>query len=55
MPSAESVVDGSYPIARDLYFYTRGEPAGPLGEYIRWILGPEAQAIVRRLGFVPVG
>jgi phosphate transport system substrate-binding protein len=54
MPSADTVDDGSYPIARDLYFYTRGEPQGALGEFVRWVLDGEAQAIVRRLGFVPV-
>jgi len=54
MPSADTVDDGSYPIARDLYFYTRGQPEGALGEYIRWVLDGEAQRIVRRLGFVPV-
>ena len=54
MPSADTVDDSRYPIARDLYFYTRGEPQGPLGDYIRWVLGGEAQRIVRQLGFVPV-
>jgi len=54
MPSADTVDDGRYPIARDLYFYTRGEPQGPLGDYIRWVLGGDAQRIVRQLGFVPV-
>jgi phosphate transport system substrate-binding protein len=54
MPSADTVDDGSYPIARDLYFYTRGEPQGTLGDYIRWVTGGDAQRIVRQLGFVPV-
>jgi phosphate transport system substrate-binding protein len=54
MPSADTVDDGSYPIARDLYFYTRGEPQGALGDYIRWVTGGDAQRIVRQLGFVPV-
>ena len=54
LPSAESVNNGSYPIARDLYMYTVGEPAGAVKTYLDWILGAEAQEIVTELGFVPV-
>ncbi len=53
LPSAESVLDGSYPISRPLFMYTAGEPAGPIGEYLAWIKGP-GQALVRDLGFVPL-
>ena len=53
-PSAESVNNGSYPIARDLYMYTNGEPEGAIKDYINWILSPEAQNIVTDLGFVPI-
>ncbi len=54
LPSAETVHSGQYPIARDLYVYTRGEPQGEIKAYLNWILGEEAQAIVRELGFVPL-
>jgi phosphate transport system substrate-binding protein len=54
MPSAASVTDGSYPIARDLYMYTNGQPAGLVKQYLDWIFTPEAQKIVAELGFVPV-
>jgi phosphate transport system substrate-binding protein len=54
MPSAETVNNKSYPIARDLYMYTAGQPAGAVKDYLDWILQPEAQAIVKELGFVPV-
>jgi phosphate transport system substrate-binding protein len=54
MPSAETVNNKSYPIARDLYMYTAGQPAGAVKDYLEWILKPEAQAIVKQLGFVPV-
>ncbi len=53
-PSPESVNNGSYPIARDLYMYTNGEPEGAIKDYINWILSPEAQKIVTELGFVPI-
>jgi phosphate transport system substrate-binding protein len=54
MPMVETVKDGSYPIARGLYIYTAGEPQGAILEYLNWILGPEGQAIVQDLGFVPL-
>ena len=54
MPTVETVKDGSYPIARGLYIYTAGEPQGSVAEYLNWILGPEGQAIVLELGFVPL-
>jgi phosphate transport system substrate-binding protein len=54
LPSIETVNDKSYAIARDLYMYTNGEPAGIIKEYLDWILSDEAQKIVAELGFVPV-
>jgi phosphate transport system substrate-binding protein len=54
LPTIESVNDKSYPIARDLYMYTRGQPAGQVKAYMDWVLGSEAQIIVAQLGFVPV-
>lgn len=53
-PSAETVNDNEYPIARDLYMYTSTEPEESLLEYLLWILSSDAQAIVSELGFVPV-
>jgi len=53
LPSIATVNDKSYPIARDLYMYTDGEPTGIVKEYLDWILSPEAQQIVAELGFVP--
>lgn len=54
LPSIPTVNDKSYPIARDLYMYTNGEPTGAIKEYLDWILSSEAQEIVAELGFVPV-
>jgi len=54
LPSIATVNDKTYPIARDLYMYTNGEPTGILKEYLNWILSPEAQQIVADQGFVPV-
>jgi phosphate transport system substrate-binding protein len=54
LPSIQTVNDNSYPVARDLYMYTAGQPTGAIKDYIGWILSPEAQAIVAKLGFVPI-
>ena len=54
LPSIDTVNDKSYAIARDLYMYTNGDPAGIVKEYLDWILSDEAQQIVADLGFVPV-
>ena len=53
-PSVDTVNDLTYPIARDLYMYTAGEPSETEQAYLDWILSAPAQAIVRELGFVPV-
>ena len=53
-PSIAAVNDQTYPIARDLYMYTAGEPEGAVASYLDWVYGPESQAIVAELGFVPV-
>ncbi len=54
LPAIETVNDKTYAIARDLYMYTNGEPTGIMKQYLEWILSSEAQAIVAKLGFVPV-
>ena len=54
IPSAETVNSGEYPIARDLYMYTAGPPKGVIEAYLNWIMSPDAQKIVKELGFVPI-
>lgn len=53
-PSVETALDGSYPIARPLLMYTRGEPTGAVKEYLDWILSEEGQAIIAAKGYAPV-
>lgn len=53
-PTIETVKDGTYPIARPLYMYTRGEPTGAIKEYLDWIMSDAGQAMVVKLGFVPL-
>lgn len=54
LPTVQSGADGSYPIARDLYMITAGEPSGAIADFIAWIVGPAGQQIVADLGFVPL-
>jgi len=55
LPSIATVNDHSYPIARDLYMYTAGQPTGAVKDYLDWITtSTEAQKIVAQLGFVPI-
>lgn len=53
LPSVATVNDGTYPISRSLFMYTRGEPQGEIKAYLDWILG-EGQALVADVGFVPL-
>jgi phosphate transport system substrate-binding protein len=54
LPSASTVNNQDYPIARDLYMYTAGNPTGVVLEYLDWIRDLDAQQIVTELGFVPI-
>ena len=52
-PSVASALDGSYPIARPLFMYTNGEPAGHVGDYLNWIKSNEGQCIILKKGYAP--
>ena len=54
LPTIETVNSGAYPIARDLYMYTAGDPDEVIAAYLAWIVSPQGQAIVGDLGFVPL-
>lgn len=53
IPSAETVTNNTYLISRDLYMYTQNKPTGAIKAYLDWIFTPDAQSIVKELGFVP--
>lgn len=53
-PTVESASEGAYPLARNLFMYTAGEPTGSLADYLAWILSADGQQIVANLGFVPL-
>jgi phosphate transport system substrate-binding protein len=52
--STQTAKLGQYPIARPLFMFTDGQPAGITGEFIRFLLSTEGQKIVKTQGFVPL-
>lgn len=54
LPNIQTINSGDYPVARNLYLYTPGEPTGVLKLYMDFIMGPEGQKIVEDLQFIPV-
>lgn len=54
LPDEKHILDGTYPVSRDLYYYLRGDPAGPIKDFIDFALSPEGQAIVAQVGFYPI-
>ena len=54
LPSVDTALDGTYPIARPLLYYTKGVPVGTIKAYIDYCLSPEGQKKVTELGYVPL-
>jgi phosphate transport system substrate-binding protein len=54
LPSVETALDGTYPIARPLLYYTNGEPTGVIKDYIDYCLSAEGQEKVLDVGYVPL-
>jgi len=54
VPGIGTVKDKTYPVSRDLYMITNGEPSGLTRDYINFILSADGQKIVADQGYVPV-
>jgi phosphate transport system substrate-binding protein len=52
--SLENVKTKTYPVSRDLYVITNGQPTGLAGDFIGYILSPEGQKIVADEGYVTI-
>jgi phosphate transport system substrate-binding protein len=53
--SEKTTLDGSYPISRALYMFTRGWPQGDALNFINYVLNPQkGQRYVKEAGFVPL-
>lgn len=53
-PTAAGAKDGSYPLARELYMFTVGEPGGRIKDFLAYLLGPDGQRLVEKEGFVAI-
>ena len=53
-PSVETIKDGSYPLARELYMVTYGEPTEDAQAFLDFVTGDDGQAIAEELGFVSI-
>jgi phosphate binding protein len=51
-PEPAAIRDGSYPLYRPLFLYTRGAPRGVAADLVRFALSPTGQDIVQAVGFV---
>ena len=54
LPSVATALDGTYPIARPLLYYTNGAPTGIFKAFIDYCLSSEGQAKVTEVGYVPL-
>ena len=54
LPTADHVKSGRYPLARPLFVYTRGAPAGEAKQLIDFCLSSEGQGIVTQVGYYPI-
>jgi len=54
LPSVETALDGTYPVARPLLYYTDEAPAGIIKAFIAYCLSPEGQEKVTEVGYVPL-
>lgn len=50
-PTEENVRNRSYPIWRYLYYYTNGKPSGETKRFVDFVLSPQGQQIVERVGY----
>jgi phosphate transport system substrate-binding protein len=53
-PSVGTVADGTYPLSRKLYFYSFANAPQRVTEFVQWSLTPEAQALVKAVGYFPL-
>jgi phosphate transport system substrate-binding protein len=50
----KTIKDGTYPLSRPLFFYIRQKSAQDVKAFTDWVLTPEGQAIVTKVGYFPI-
>jgi phosphate transport system substrate-binding protein len=52
-PTVKTAMDKSYPISRELYMYTSGNPSDQVKAYLEWTQSEKAHEITIKAGYVP--
>lgn len=50
----DNVSSGAYPISRDLYFFTNGDPQGVAYDYIMYVLSDDMTQTIEDAGYIPI-
>jgi phosphate transport system substrate-binding protein len=53
-PTKENVLSGNYPMNRELFMFTNGQPTGLAKDFIDFIRSPDGQKIVDAEGYVSI-
>jgi len=53
-PSDATIKNGTYPLSRPLFFYTRAKPSPEIKAFTDWVLSPEGQSVVVKVGYFPI-
>jgi len=53
-PTLDNVKTKTYPVSRDLYVITNGQPTGLAGDFVKYILSADGQKIVADEGYVTI-
>lgn len=51
--SEETVGSGTYPISRELYFFTKGQPTGTAAEFVAFVTSSDMAQTIRDAGYIP--
>lgn len=54
LPTAATIKNKTYPIARYLYMYLKAKPTGETKKFIDWILSAEGQKVIVEVGYYPI-
>jgi phosphate transport system substrate-binding protein len=53
-PDDVTIKNGTYPLSRPLFFYTRANPSADMKAFTDWVLSAEGQGIVTKVGYFPI-
>lgn len=53
-PSEATIKNGTYPVSRFLYFYLKNRPTGNMKSFVDWVVSPEGQALVSKVGYFSI-